>query len=177
MFPRSYAIVALIASLVIGLVGGIVVVREAPNLFAASASASEPVEGPTPNASRTIDPLAFPPPPAKVVAALHALGTKQTSRDLFPLPKFLQETNVDASTIHLVLTTGDGSELWIGRTSTQLCLLYSSSNPFPADGIGAGSSCLGLNRFAESGLTLQENNDRWTWNGERFTTTIEQTTE
>jgi len=178
MYPRSYAVAALIVSLVIGLVGGIVVVRESPALFAASTSKSgsvpEPFDGPTRGPARTIDPLGFPPTPPKVIAALHALGTKRSSLDDFPAPSFLTATAVDPSTVHRVLTTDDGSTLWIGRTADRLCLLFSSVNPSPTQGIYAGSSCATPADFAQDGLTLQEGNDRWTWNGERFTTTIEQ---
>ncbi|HEX4441935.1 MAG TPA: hypothetical protein VHZ81_00045 [Galbitalea sp.] len=178
MYPRSYAIAALIVSLVIGLIGGIVVVRESPALFAAPAAGKSgvpgTVEGPTPSPSRSLDPFAFPPTPPKVIAALHALGTTRTSLDNFPAPTFLTATAVDASTVHRILTTDDGSTLWIGRTADRLCLLFSSVNPSPTQGIYAGSSCATPADFAQDGLTLQEGNDRWTWNGERFTTTIEQ---
>ena len=176
MYPRSYAVAALIVSLVIGLVGGIVVVRESPTLFTASAAGKSPVPepAPTPTPSRTINPFAFPPTPPKVIAALHALGTTRTRLDVFPEPSFLAATAVDSSTVHRVLTTDDGSTLWIGRTADRLCLLFSSVNPSPTQGIYAGSTCATPADFAQDGLVLQEGNDRWTWNGEHFTTTIEQ---
>jgi hypothetical protein len=169
MFPRSYATAAVIASIVIGLVGGIVVVREAPTLFADPGTKAIPRSTPEP----TINEFAFPPTPEKVIAALHALGTRQTMVDVFPLPDFLQSTDIDPDSVHRVLTTGDGSELWIGRTATELCLLFSSTNPFPTDGISAGSSCQPPTEFAKTGIVLQEGNDRWTWDGKHFTTTIE----
>ena len=160
------AVVALSASLVVGLAGGVVFERQSPATFASAPR-------PTPSPSTKVDPFAFPPVPTRVVSALGALGRKQTAADVkFPVPSFITTTDVDPSTVHLVLTTDDGSELWIGRTADRLCLLYSSTNPFPTDGIDAGSTCLTPSQFADTGLTLREGNDLWTWNGVSFTTTI-----
>lgn len=154
----------LIASIAVGAVTGAMFVRESPGTFSTPPT-------PNPTTSHTVDPYDFPPVPANTVAALHALGTAQTKADVFPLPSFITATHVDAATTHRVLTTGDGSVLWIGRTSQRLCLLFTSSDP-TTTGISAGSSCETLNQFAASGLVLQEGNDGWTWNGKRFTTTI-----
>jgi hypothetical protein len=111
--------------------------------------------------------------PSKIISALHALGSTQTASDIYPLPQFLTETDIDPSTVHRIETTADGSTLWIGRTPNTICLLFSSGNPFPTNGIAAGASCPTTTQFSESGAVLQEGVDRWTWDGESFTTTIE----
>ena len=157
--------IALVASIAVGLAGGIELARQSPQLFL-----SKPAPSSKPR--HTVDPFAFPPMPPKTIAALHALGTTQTPSDAFPVPSFISATHVDPTTTHRILTTSDGSVLWIGRTSQRLCLMFSSSDPFPTNGIVAGSSCANPTQFADSGLVLQEGNDTWTWNGVRFTTTI-----
>jgi hypothetical protein len=164
MRERILLPLVLVASLAVGAVTGAMFVRESPGIFSASPA-------PAATTSHTIDPYDFPPVPAKTVAALHALGTAQTKSDVFPVPSFITATHVDPATTHRVLTTGDGSVLWIGRTSQRLCLLFTSSDP-AASGTTAASSCQTLQQFAESGLVLREGNDGWTWDGRRFTTTI-----
>jgi len=157
--------VAVLVSILVGALGGVIFVRQSPATFASTPKHSA---HPSPSHDTFGSPLA----PAKVVSAMHALGAKQTSSDVFPVPSFITTTDVLPASIHFVMTTDDGSKLWIGRTSAALCLLFSSGDPSPADGIDAGSTCQPPTQFAESGLTLREGNDLWTWNGASFTTTI-----
>jgi hypothetical protein len=156
---------AVIASLAIGSLAGVIVVRESPATFS---TAKNHTVNLAPKDSSVSSPLT----PAKVISAMHALGAKQTAIDKFPVPSFLTTTDVLPTSVHLILTTDDGSELWIGRTTSALCLIYASSTPSPSDGIDAGSTCQTASQFASSGLTLREGADLWTWNGATFTTTI-----
>ena len=132
-----------------------------------------PGTGPTSDSTSLPVTVSAQPKPSKLISALHALGSPQTASDVYPLPSFLTETDIDPSTVHRIQTTADGSTLWIGRTPNTICLLFSSGNPFPTNGISAGASCPTTTQFSESGAVLQEGVDHWTWDGKHFTTTIE----
>jgi hypothetical protein len=47
-----------------------------------------------------------------------------------------------------------------------------TGGPDTADGATAGATCASVFEFGDSGLSLREGNDLWTWDGIAFTTTI-----
>ncbi len=107
---------------------------------------------------------------ASASSALAELRSKQTAADVFPLPSFTTTLDIEPKSIHRILTTGDGLTLWTGRTSEDICLLFTGTDA--TSRLDAGSNCATPSEFGTDGLTLSDGRDQWSWNGVAFTTTI-----
>jgi hypothetical protein len=113
-----------------------------------------------------------PAPTSDAAAALKSLLTPQTKADkAFPLPITSGPSTIQSASIHRVLTAADGATLWVGRSDTGICLMWSRARPTD-DGIGGGVTCAAPAEFAKHGLTLSEGANSWSWNGVAFTTTL-----
>jgi hypothetical protein len=144
--------------LLVGLGVGILVARGPTNLFGSAA---------TPSAT----PSTHAPILGGTTNALAELARPRTSADVFPVPNFATELNLEDSSIHRILTTGDGITLWVARTPDAICMMFTGHDiGLESD---AGSTCASLFEFSDTGLTLTFGRDKWVWDGSSFTTTIE----
>jgi hypothetical protein len=158
--PRRRTLIPLVVAigLVVGLGVGVLTVRGSPALFSASkAGSSTAKHSATPNRWNATN-------------ALAQLGAPQTSRDVFPIRNFASSLDLETGSIHRILETSDGLTLWIGRSPEDICMMF--TDPNPASGVDAGSSCASITAFPDSGLHLEFDRDLWTWDGTSFTTTV-----
>jgi hypothetical protein len=109
---------------------------------------------------------------ANAAAALKSLVAPQTKADKgFPLPAYSGTAPIQPASVHRILTSSDGATLWIGRSDTDICLMWSRHDPTDGN-IEGGETCSTPTQFATQGLTLSEGSNGWTWNGIAFTTTL-----
>jgi hypothetical protein len=154
---RTLVPVLVIVGLFAGAVIGLLAARteSAPPTGAAAAS-STPTAEPTPDAA----------------AALKSLLVPQTKADkAFPLPISSGPSTIQSASIHRILTAADGATLWVGRSDTGVCLMWSGAHPTDG-GIAGGVDCEAPSVFAKRGLTLSEGAYAWSWNGIAFTTVV-----
>lgn len=116
-------------------------------------------------------------PHASVVQANAWLARPQTKADVFPVHGYAITLGLTTRSIHRILTTTDGTTLWIGRTSAAICLLWTAKPDTAyfdttASTVTSASACATPTAFAASGLTLGYQNDVWSWDGSAFSTTV-----
>lgn len=163
---RSLVPLIVLAGLAVGVASGLGFARAAPTVLASPISTPAPATGV--ESSFGFTPIG--PQYASASAATAALKAKQSAADVFPLPSFTKTLDVEPASIHRILTTNDGLTLWIGRTSEDICLLF--SGPDATSSLDAGSNCATPSEFGTDGLTLSDGKDQWSWNGVDFTTTV-----
>jgi len=160
---RSLVPLLVVVGVALGLAGGVAFARAAPTAFAApEPSATTPTVYQLPANSVLQS--------ASTQDALNELAAPQTSRDAFPLTSFTKTLDIEPTSIHRILTTDDGLTLWIGKTSEDICLLF--SGPDATSSLDAGSNCATPDEFGTDGLTLSDGRDKWSWDGSGFTTSI-----
>jgi hypothetical protein len=153
--PRLPIVVALVASFVLGLLiaGGLA--RYAP-----------------PRAMATPPPTALPSVAAQVGYPADALtwftGTK-ASGPPFPYPGDLRTLGVVPDTIRFIETDQSDSTLWIGRTTQNLCLIWTGTTQ---QGPSAETTCGTPSAFAHAALTISTKGMLYSWNGRTITVTL-----
>jgi hypothetical protein len=161
---RALVSLVVIIGLALGLGGGIAAGRAAPNLFATYST-------PEPRPSGTLI-TAFAPQAESVTqasgdlaAAAHALDAAQSATDVLPVQAQAARLGIVPTTVHRVLTTADGVTLWIARTPSNICLLETGDS----GQFGGAANCVPPRQFTQSGVTVQGENELWSWNGASFT--------
>jgi hypothetical protein len=124
----------------------------------------------TPGASATTTPTPTPTPNA--VLALKSLLAPQTKADKdYPFLVASGHGAIQPASVHRIMTAPDGAVLWVGRSDTGVCMMWSRPDKTD-DGIAGASTCAAPAEFDSSGLTLSDGPNSWTWNGIDFTTTL-----
>jgi hypothetical protein len=155
---RTLVPLLIVVGLFAGAAIGVLVTRSEPvvPIGSEAAASATPTPAPTP------DPT----------AAFRLLLVPQTKADkAFPLPISSGPSTIQSASIHRVLSTPDGATLWVGRSDTGICLMWSRAHPTD-DGIAGGVTCAAPSAFARHGLTLSDGANTWSWNGIAFTTTM-----
>ena len=154
---RTLVPLLIVVGLFAGAVIGFLVTRPEPTATIGGATASGI---PTPAST------------ANAAAALKSLVAPQTKADKgFPLPAYSGTAPIQPASVHKILTSSDGATLWIGRSDTDICLMWSRHDPTDGN-LEGGVTCSTPQQFATQGLTLSEGSNGWTWNGIAFTTTL-----
>lgn len=157
--PRRRTLVPLlvVVGLIAGCTVGFLVTRPGPAATPGSATASEtPTPVPTPDAAEALKSLLLP----------------QIAADKnYPFLAGSGRGAIQPASVHRILTAPDGAALWVGRTDSGICMMWSRMDTTDA-GIAGAATCDSPGDFAKQGLTLTDGSDTWSWNGLYFTTTL-----
>jgi hypothetical protein len=157
--PRRRTLIPLlvIVGLFAGAVVGIMVTRPELAATPGAASASDaPTPAPTPDAT----------------AALKLLLLAQTKADKdYPFLVSSGHGAIQPASVHRIMTATDGATLWIGRSDSGICLMWSRTDTTDS-GIAGAVTCASPGEFDKNGLTLSDGQNRWSWDGLQFTTTL-----
>jgi hypothetical protein len=151
---RSLIPLLVVAGLFAGALTGVLVTRAD---FVASTPAAEPTA------------VATPEPTPDPAAALKSMMAPQTAADKqYPFLHGTTPGAIQPASIHRVLIAADGATLWVGRSDSGICMMW--SRPDVTDsGIAGAATCASPSEFGRNGLTLSEGVNAWSWNGIDFT--------
>jgi hypothetical protein len=163
---RSLVPLLVVVGLLAGAVIGIVATRpELVPTTPGSGASTSPTPAPTPNAA----------------AALKSLLVPQTKADKgYPfladsgrgaLQRGSGRAALQPASVHRITTAPDGAVLWVGRSDTGICMMWSRTDATDS-GIAGATTCDSPGDFEKDGLTLSDGTDTWSWNGIYFTTTL-----
>jgi hypothetical protein len=157
--PRARSILPLllVIGLVIGAGAGIAVAKSVPSILPVASVATA-----VPKAK------AHPVTPNGTTEALAELSSPQTATDKFPEGGFAASLDLETNSVHRIVTTPDGVTLWIARSHSDICMLYTTAEtPLGSD---SAATCESVAKFGKDGLHLQFDSVSWSWHGGAFET-------